>query len=152
LVGSAADVVNELAVAIVVVGSGKRDEHAADEQALPLLQRVTLAVASLRQRRELAQGLGRQVERLTASARRRAPPVAALAMLAAPLLLGVLLVGLASGGQHPLSSLGFLALRVCAGSDAELCPVAAAGVEEDAEAVVGQQLARPTCRFTPSLG
>jgi hypothetical protein len=44
------------------------------------------------------------------------------------------------------------ALHVCAGISAESCPVAAADVEEDAEAVVGQQLAGPTSRFTPSLG
>lgn len=101
LLWSAADVVNELALGALVLGSGRRDERAGDEQALPLLQRLALALANLRRRRELGQGLGRYVERL-AGARRHASPVAAAAMLSLPVLLLAFLTIVAAaddGGQ-----------------------------------------------------
>jgi hypothetical protein len=109
LVWSAADVVNQLTIAVLVLGSGKRDERARDEQALPLLQRLALALASMRQRRELAQGLGRWDERLSADARRRALPLGAVAILGAPVLLVALWVGVAGTSQQPAPTMAFLA-------------------------------------------
>jgi RsiW-degrading membrane proteinase PrsW (M82 family) len=110
---AAADVLHELALAVMVLGSGARDPDADDERALPLLHRLALALRSMRIRRALSQGLGRHIERVRSGRHRPGPAVAPAATAAAVTLVAVLVLGLVAsdtgGGAVGEPAPGFLA-------------------------------------------